>query len=508
MKKISVVLSLFLSILITTFVTEVNAEIAAEIVVPNATYLTNNERFLTPEFTQKISINPELWDGDLTKPVLTLEQITGSVQSKNMLVYEFDDLINIKVSISSTINTWGGATYTVYLYDDQKRVIYNSGRVNQTFTANINVKNVKYAAIYNNGVNNHRITEFALYAPLPEYHDISKLTLTNKENEILLKWEFEHSLDRVVGFNIYRDGELLKTLNPNDITYIDAGLSAGKTYVYTVKTLYKDGTETIGESRTGKTLEILKEVSAVDAKTYHNRVNLSWKLPQQDGLSHINIYRDEIIKETALETLFIGSRAYAATKIFETNGTYFNDLTVKADTQYEYKLTTQLQDGRESEGVLAKVVTPPSPLPEIVGDGYEKDENGDYLYKWTSPTTGKVKVLIDGKEYKIVEASLKQILIPAADLKYDMFNHPKVSLVAISEDGKEGTPTVPKPGQGGGTGTIKIPFDVKELLESGFGLLKIVGPFVLLGLSFLLVNPIRKLIRQALLNYRERSINK
>ncbi|WP_409971520.1 hypothetical protein [Bacillus sp. Bva_UNVM-123] len=271
-------------------------------------------------------------------------------------------------------------------------------------------------------------------------------------------------------------------------------------------------------------IPLIPEVLNLKATTKHDRINLSWSNPQSEFFNHIRIYRrlDEThtatIKENLINELLKSKTAFASDTVtdfdpmFETNGTYWNDLTVQAATTYSYKLTTVNIADAESDGIIVQATTLEEPKTSIEGGGYEKKENGDFLYTWTSPTTGKVKVLIDGKEYKTVQASLKQILIPAADMKYDIFNNPRVSLVAISEDGKEGTPTAPKPGQSGGTGgetgTVKIPFDVNELVQTGFGLLKIVGPFVLLGLSFLLVKPIRNVIRKALLNYRERSIHR
>lgn len=248
------------------------------------------------------------------------------------------------------------------------------------------------------------------------------------------------------------------------------------------------------------------EVSELKVETSYNRVDLSWKLPQLENFHHINIYRKTISQEqTAIESFFFGTKAYASDemrKIFETNGTYFNDLTVSPDTKYEYKLTTTTNDNEESTGVNIEVVTLPEPEPQIEGGGYTEDENGDFLFTWTSPTTGTVKVLIDGVEYTTVVASVKQVLIPKEDMKFDIFGNPKVSLVPISETGKIGQPTKPK--NDGKIGGVQMPFGATDLLRSSFNLLGVLAPIILLTLAFYFFKPIKNLIVQAVQKRNER----
>src|SRR5690606_30948654 len=101
----------------------------------------------------------------------------------------------------------------------------------------------------------------------------------------------------------------------------------------------------------------------------------------------------------------------ATTKIFETNGTYFNDLTVEPKTTYDYRLTTT--DGyTETSGVDITTTTPAAPVPEMGGVVVEPQPNGDYLYKWETPAAGQVKIIVGGEEYTTVPAEDKQLLIP------------------------------------------------------------------------------------------------
>src|SRR5690606_9188391 len=185
--------------------------------------------------------------------------------------------------------------------------------------------------------------------------------------------------------------------------------------------------------------------------------------------------------------------------IFETNGTYFNDLTVEPKTTYDYTLTTT--DGyKETEGVDVRTTTPAAPVPDMGGVVVEPQPNGDYLYKWETPKAGQVKIIVGGKEYTTVPAEGQQFLIPAADMKYTGLGKPDVGLVPINEYGDEGTPLEPEKD----LDEVELPFNVVDLLKSGVSLLLILGPFVLLSLAFMLFPRLRDTIKQGFINHKER----
>lgn len=375
----------------------------------------------------------------------------------------------------------------------------------------INMKNVRAIKIQpttNSG--GYSLQEVMIFASprIINHQELENLSLNAEYNQVKLTWTIPIDNLDFVATKIYRNGVLIKTVDSPIKEYIDSSIKPNENYTYKISALYTDRFETTGISQSIKT-KAIEEIRSLNAVAGKGRVNLSWKLPEQENLSHVNIYRETLTKKTSkIENFIFGSFVYAAgTKIFETNGTYFNDLTVKPSTAYEYTLTVQTSDDKESNGISARVTTPEDLFPEIDGGGYEKDENGDFLFTWTSPTTGKVRVLIDGKEYKIVEALLKQILIPKEDMKYDIFNNPKVTLVPISEDGTEGIPT--KPGENGGIGGIgggKIPFGPTDLLKSIMGLIGVIAPILLLSLAIIFFKPIKNVIVKAVQYNRERKM--
>lgn len=330
------------------------------------------------------------------------------------------------------------------------------------------------------------IREFELFEN-KVYYSVSDITSTTTFDKVVLKWVNPKNAELV---DVQVNGKSIGKVQ----TFTENGLKPGEEYEYKITAVYSDGTliDAIYKTATKEYVDV--DIVDLKATPSHDRVDLSWKLPSDGALKHVNIYRE---KKTSFFSEILVETAYAAgTKIFETNGTYFNDLTVSADTKYEYTLTTQSSYGTESPGVKIEVKTAKAPPPDqIEGDGWEKDPNGDYLYKWTSPTTGTVKVMVGGKEFKVVAASDLKILIPKADMKFTVLGAPDVYLIPIGEDGAEGVPT--KPPSSGGEGGTDIPFSPNDLLKSGMGLLWVVGPFVLLALAFLLVPKLRNMAIQA-----------
>lgn len=299
------------------------------------------------------------------------------------------------------------------------------------------------------------------------------LTWTNPDSD----W-FNH-------VNIYKEGELITRVDApnNSITLLEEHL-IGYSYEYELRAVDAFHNESEGVFITVEIPIPQTEVIDLKAEPQFNRVNLSWKNPSYNDFHHVIIYRkDNVNIRNAFDNFLFGT-VYADDEfkaIFETNGTYFNDLTVKPERTYQYKLTTESIDGVESDGVTITVTTPPEPPPKMGGVEQEQDENGDYVFKWTSPTEGTVKILVGGEEYATVPASDRQITIPKDDMKYTPLGNPDVRLVPISESGKEGSPTYP--GTVGGGGSIKIPFTPKDVLTSAVQLFGVVGPFLLLILA-------------------------
>lgn len=329
--------------------------------------------------------------------------------------------------------------------------------------------------------------------------DVTELQAKQENKNVKLTYKFPVDPD-FSHVQIYRNSIKIEE-SVIEESYVDKKVNENITYTYKVIAY-----DTSGNASQGITVQITTvgvEIFDLKAKAKSfEEVNLFWENPKREDLEHIAIYRKEKNKSTSFfRSLFSGD---GYTKLFETNGTEFKDFTVSADTEYSYKLTTSI-NGVESDGQTVNVKTPKT---KVNGGGTEVDENGDYLITWDSPATGKIKVLIAGKEHAIVPAADKQIIIPKDKMKFDLLGMPDVQLIPIDDNGNEGIPS--KPGGGGsngggigdivGGGTDAAEITPENTLDMAVGLFLLVGGFLLLGMSFWLVPKLIRVIRQALGN--------
>jgi len=289
----------------------------------------------------------------------------------------------------------------------------------------------------------------------------------------------------------------------NNASYVIQNLDYSKDYKYSVVVEYLNSDVTPHKEVNFKTSDALKEVSNLTATPTAEDVSLKWKMPEYKELEKARIYRQKT--DAGLFVRMFRSASYEP--LFETNGTTFKDLTVKADTEYTYKVTTVDTNDSESEGKTIKIRTKKM---GVTGGGTEKDENGDYVITWTKPTSGKIKVLVGGKEYAIVSASDKKIIIPKDKMKFDIIGNPDVKLIPVDEDGNEGLPSKPGAGEGTGNGggigdivgggSLAEVLSPENILKGGVGLLAVVGMFLLLRMAFRVAFKLNKIFRESFAN--------
>lgn len=326
--------------------------------------------------------------------------------------------------------------------------------------------------------------------------NITNLTATPTFKSVSLSWTNPPETD-FAKVKIYEDGVYKKSVTASEgSTAFFDNLDPETLYTFKVTSVDNTGNESVGSTIQVTTLPLpeVKNIKNLDANAKYDRVTLSWKLPESEYFHHVNIYRKVVQEESFLQSLFsMGSTTvYAADTsdgykpMFETNGTYWTDLTVDPDTIYNYKLSSENTDGRESEGITTQVTTPEEPKPKIEGAKFTTSANGDYVVSWTEPKAGSIKLFVGGEEYKTVPASQGSYTIPKAGLKYTTVGDPDIKIQPITDRGTEGD-SIANP-------KTSLPFSVTDLVESGNGLLWLIGPFLLLALAFLLVPKFRKLL--------------
>ncbi|GAE32877.1 fibronectin type III domain-containing protein [Halalkalibacter hemicellulosilyticus] len=289
------------------------------------------------------------------------------------------------------------------------------------------------------------------------------------------------------------------------------GLEHSQSYEFEIRTRTTDGYESEAQTISVQLQEPpkLEDITNVTVSSTHERVDLSWSNPQYNPyFDYVRIYRRDIEGESEgsaavqkMSEFLFGSTVSANENefdpLFETNGNYFNDLSVEHDSDYEYRLASVNDEGEESDGVYVTASTDHEPEPSMGGVDSEEQDNGDYLYTWTSPTTGTVRVIVGGDEFATVPASDGEILIPSDSMSYTLLGNPDVQLIPITENGTEGSAG----GGGGGLGGINLPFTPNDVLLSAVSLFTGFSGFVILALVFFFTPTIMWLIKTAIHSY-------
>ncbi|MEW5320712.1 fibronectin type III domain-containing protein [Geobacillus thermoleovorans] len=304
------------------------------------------------------------------------------------------------------------------------------------------------------------------------------------------------------GTKLYLNGVLKATLDKTKTSYSFANLAPNTPYTIKVTTFDTSGNESAGVTTTVKTkVPLVEDVTDLQADAKYDRIKLSWTRPDSEFFSHVKIYRKKIEQQSFWNQLFGATSVSAATTsdgytpMFETNGTYWTDLTVTPDTTYSYKVTSVNTEGNESQGVTIETTTPSEPVPKIEGVSTTQNKNGDYVVTWTSPSEGIVKVVIGGKEYTVVDAATQQVMIPKEDMKTDFFGGYDAKLVPIGKFGTEGhavqVPTV----QGK---KIEFPILFDDFMKTVINILTWAAPLILLSLVFIFWRPFIAFLRKTI----------
>ncbi|OOE05023.1 hypothetical protein BO219_06460 [Anoxybacillus kestanbolensis] len=329
--------------------------------------------------------------------------------------------------------------------------------------------------------------------------DVTNLELFPSTYSILAQW-INPTDSGFIGNDIYLDGNFITSLDKDATSYNFTNLNPNTSYAVKVVSKFIDGYSSTGQTATAKTTIPVEDVADLQADAKYDRVKLSWTPPNSEFFSHVKIYRKNVEQQSFWDQLF-GTTSVSAetpsdgyTPMFETNGTYWTDLTVTPETTYSYKVTSVNIEGDESQGVTVETTTPSEPVPVLSGVATTQNENGDYVVTWASPTKGIVKVLIAGKEYAQVDAATKQIVIKKEDMKTDFFGAYAATLIPIGEYGTKGQAvTVPSLGE-----KIDFPLSFQDFMETVVSILAWVAPFIVLSLVFIFWRPIFNFIKKAI----------
>jgi len=349
------------------------------------------------------------------------------------------------------------------------------------------------ATVYSDGTEINTVYKVRTLEDKTPPSPIKNLKIKQNGQDVELSYDFptDDDFEYVV---INRDGYTIAN-QYKESSYVDKKLNYNQEYKYEISAY--DASANKSTSVTGTITLITQDVTNLKANAKYDQVELTWSLPNAQGFKNVVIYR----KNNDVK-LFARLFKSNETPLFETNGTQFKDLTVEPDTNYTYRVASVYDE--ETSGSTVSVKTPKV---SVSGGGTNIDENGDYIITWEKPTTGKIKVLVGGKDYAVVSASDKKITIPKDKMKFDLIGLPDVKLIPIDDDGNEGEISTPGAGEGTGSGgigeiigggAVADIINPKNLVDVVMALLLLIGGFLLLAMAFEIVPKFIKMLRTAM----------
>lgn len=402
----------------------------------------------------------------------TFETVNNT--NSNFTWYEFDTPISFKAFklLAQESSFWRIAAFDYY----GNRIWYVDNPVKdgsqQTVTE---VKNVKKIAIERT-LSNAKLYEFDISGVIESPVDneapngITNLVLNGDTNtSITATWTDSNSSD-LAYYEIYLNDVLVSSsLKTNSYTF--DSLEEGTEYTVKVVALDSSGNKSPGvfaTIRTGVTDRTPpEEIKELKLAATTNTIEATWTGSTSSDFDHYELYVNGELKEGNWK-----GNSYSINNLSEA-------------TEYTIKVVSVDSSGNKSEGISSSIKTKP---PQIIGDKYEELPNGDYKVTWDEPTSGTVIVTVGDKEFT-VPASDGEFIIPKEDMEYTGLDEPDISLTPVSENGEKGE-VKENPKLSG----LEVPFKVSDLVGTGNGLLWLIAPFVLLGLSFLLFPKFRNLI--------------
>jgi hypothetical protein len=401
---------------------------------------------------------------------ITSSTITAS--SANPIIFKFD-----YAQISSVkLYTFRQASTNFELYLNGTKVYTGSGPYvfgwNTKTVPNITANEIRFITTSIDQSTNYG--EGQMFGILVDYEspyqNVNDLSYSTNYNSISFSWE--NPTDST-GTKIYRNDSLITTLGATENTFQDLNLLPSTSYNYNFVSTYLNGSESPGVTKTVTTAAEPPKpgITGLEHENGYDSVSFTWDNPTEELFSGIQVYKNGALIDT-----------------LDHEVNTFSDSGLTPETSYNYEFIAVYSDGKTGEAAQIEITTDKEPTPILVEDGYTIESSGDFTFRWKEPTKGTVKILIDGVEYKTVNAEIKQITIPKEDMKIDSLGNPLVSLIPIGVYGQEGVATEIQ-GQ-----NLEIPFTVTDLIKSGSSLFWYVSSFVLLALSFLLVPKFRNII--------------
>jgi len=324
-------------------------------------------------------------DGDLTT-FFTTQPSSGSSSVADHIFYNFGEAKTIKY-----YRIKADSDFTVYYYNASKSPIKQdtAPKLDGTLTA-IDVTGVYYVAIVSKNAisTNHNVYEMDFFDTLPpaSYPNVDDLSYSINNTEVSLTWLPPSAPDTPVsGYKIYRNSDLIATLDKDATIYVDNTVEYDTTYSYRLVTIFNGGIESTGATTTvitgsepidetkippsNPTALTVTDIASDSAK-------LQWSNSSDNDLDSVNIYKED---GTLLTNIYL-TTSYTITDLSPLTNYSFSIALVDRDGNVSGKVpvTFKTLEGRDT--------TPPQPIENVkVTEG-----NGALYVSWDKSSDSDV----------------------------------------------------------------------------------------------------------------------
>lgn len=361
-------------------------------------------------FFRGVSYKPNI---DLSGKPLTLAT-DGNDSTFNTVGYP-DEKYNIYYDLGKTVTVYSSelsvvsyhVTCNVSYYDENfnllktytgSTLVFGSGVKGLASGRVANVRYVSFGQARTDNKDFAKVTEFKVFGAdtsISTIPEVSGLTVKPDVDKVELSWSNRSDAD-FIGASIYQDDVFLTTVDKSLNSYVVSGLERDKQYKFTVKSVDSAGRETIGVSKSTKTLNL------------------------------IPVLKPPIVSVTAQNKSLIITWTSMDSPYFKGYNLYVNDQKISSDLLVNKLNLKGLENGK--------------------------------TYKIQVSTVNQKG--IEGEKSLVVEGTPSNKVI---EVEYD----------------------------------VKSPISVTDLLSSGFSLLWMLGPIIVLSIAILWFKPLKKLLDKA-----------
>jgi len=345
---------------------------------------TSNYRLYEVEVTDSVVINP--YEGTLNNGIVaqyssSSYQLTSQGSSFTITTNYTENYSTAnnysrwfqfaEPQIFDTYSLYTSVPGTLSFYDSNKTLLSSITPTNTGERVKISpVSNVTYVEWKNTSGTTAYFTTLHVMGDKTAPGNVNGIQQSATNAEVNLQWNNPSDSD-FAGTKIYRNNELIATLDKTKNSFKDTSIQPGTTYEYKITTFDNDQNESSGVTVSITTLtpdwDYVSDVTNVTTSIFDDRVKITWTNPPEQEFVEVRIFKNGVLHAVAT-----------------TPATQFTDYDLSSNTTYSYLLRSRSSTGYMSPGVTVTATTTGSPATPKNFYGV--------------PTDGQVNIYWDGTE--------------------------------------------------------------------------------------------------------------